>query len=162
MEALIHTQKSAAIVYDASQINSPSLDYFKVEYWQSRQALQGEAVGRGSAWFIDAPFGTVVLRRYLRGGWAAKLSHSSYWFTSVSRSRPFREFNLLASLYTQGLPVPRPLASLCEHHGFLSSGAILTACIPSAQTLADVARNQPLGHGGGLESDSGRLARRQR
>ena len=138
MKTLIHKHKSQAIAYDASLLETPGAEYFSVDYWRSRQALTGEAVGRGSAWFIKAPFGPVVLRQYLRGGWVAKLSRQSYLFTTVSRSRPFREYHLLAALYQQGLPVPRPVAALCEFHGFVSSGALMTVQIPSAQTFADM------------------------
>jgi 3-deoxy-D-manno-octulosonic acid kinase len=138
MKSVTHKQNSLAIVYDAELMGSVKVDYFSVDFWKSQQALDGEAMGRGSAWFINAPFGSLVLRRYLRGGWAARISRQSYFFTTVSRSRPFREYHLLASLFEQGLPVPRPVAALCEFHGVISTGAILTARIPSAQTLADV------------------------
>jgi len=47
-------------------------------------------------------------------------------------------------LHEQGLPVPRPVAALCEHQGFVSTGALITARIPTVQTLADLlpANNQ--------------------
>ena len=138
MQHAIHTEKSLSIAYDASLMAAPGVDYFSVDYWRSRQALVGEAVGRGSAWFIEASFGPVVLREFLRGGWVAKLSRQSYFFTTVARSRPFREYHLLAALYEQGLPVPRPVAALCKHHGFISTGALMTARIASVQTLADM------------------------
>jgi 3-deoxy-D-manno-octulosonic acid kinase len=138
MKSVTHQQNSLAIVYDAELMDSPNVDYFSVDFWKSQQALMGEAVGRGSAWFINASFGSLVLRRYLRGGWAAKISRQSYFFTAVSRSRPFREYHLMARLFELGLPVPRPVAALCEFHGVISTGAILTVRIPSAQTLADV------------------------
>ena len=138
MNPVVHKAPSLAIIYDASKMDVPAVETFTPEYWAARNALQGEAIGRGSAWFIDAPFGPAVLRQYLRGGWAAKLSRSAYFFSTVESSRPFREFNVLVSLYELGLPVPRPLAALCEHHGFMSSGALMTARIEGAQTLADV------------------------
>jgi 3-deoxy-D-manno-octulosonic acid kinase len=138
MQALIHKQKSLAIVYDADLVEAPGVELFSVDYWKMRQALAGEAIGRGSAWFIDAPFGPVVLRQYLRGGWVAKISRQSYFFTGIERSRPFREFRLLAALHDLGLPVPQPVAALCKHHGILSSGAIMTVRISAARTLADV------------------------
>lgn len=138
MNSVVHKQKNLSIVYDASLADAPGADFFKVDFWKSRQALAGEAVGRGSAWFIDAPFGSVVLRQYLRGGWVAKFSRQSYFFSSVSRSRPFREYYVLSALYELGLPVPRPVAALCEHHGFRSTGAIMTMRISSARTLADM------------------------
>lgn len=162
MKPVVHKQKSLAIVYDASLSLSPDTGLFSVDDWRSKRALLGEALGRGSAWFIDAPFGPVVLRQYLRGGWIAKLSRQSYLFTTVSRSRPFREFHLLVSLYEQGLPVPRPVAALCEFRGLVSTGAILTSRISSAQTLADVlpGRNTGLSHFPGLWENIGKCIRR--
>jgi len=74
MQHEIHKENSWAVAYDASLVEAPGREYFDAEYWRSRQALEGQAVGRGSAWFIRAPFGPVVLRRYLRGGWAAAVS----------------------------------------------------------------------------------------
>ena len=138
MRPVIHKQKSLAVVYDASIIDVPGAEFFSVDYWKSRKALTGEAVGRGSAWFIDAPFGPVVLRQYLRGGWVAKFIRQSYFFTTVARSRPFREYHLLAALYELGLPVPQPVAAICEHHGIRSTGAIMTVRLSSVQTLADI------------------------
>ena len=73
MQHVIHKQKSLAIAYDRSMVEAPSVDYFDIEFWKSKNALSGKAIGRGSAWFIDAPFGPVVLRQYLRGGWVAKI-----------------------------------------------------------------------------------------
>ncbi len=138
MQHAIHTEKSWAIAYDASLMDAPGLDYFSPDFWRSREELAGEAIGRGSAWFIQAPYGPVVLRHYLRGGWAARVSRQAYFFTGVSRSRPFREFHLLEALYAKGLPVPRPVAALCQHHGMISTGAIMTARIVPANTLADI------------------------
>ena len=138
MKPKLYIQDNLAITYDADCVESPGAELFDPGHWRSSQALVGEAAGRGSAWFIDAPFGAVVLRQYLRGGWVAKLSRQSYFFTTLSRSRPFREFHILAALHTLGLPVPRLVAALCEHHGVISTGSIITMRIPSAKTLFDV------------------------
>jgi len=115
-----HREGSWAVAFDADLVETPGVEYFSVDFWRARQALNGEAVGRGSAWFIQAPFGPVVLRHFLRGGWAAAFSRESYFYTGVSASRPFREYHLLAELYAAGLPVPRPVAALCRHRGLLS------------------------------------------
>ena len=136
MKHEVHKEKSWAVIYDACLIDFPGPDFFSVDYWRSRQALTGEAVGRGSAWFVEIP-GPVVLRHYLRGGWAAKFSRQSYFFTGITRSRPFREYRVMSELFELGLPVPRPVAALCQHHGVTSSGAIMTTRIDSSNTLAD-------------------------
>jgi 3-deoxy-D-manno-octulosonic acid kinase len=138
MKHVTHKEKLWAVVHDAGLLDVPGVDYFSDEFWRARQALSGAAVGRGSAWFIEAPCGPVVLRHYLRGGWAAVFSRQAYFFTSVERSRPFREYHVLAEMHAKGLPVPRPVAALCQHHGMISTGAIMTLRIPSAKTLADV------------------------
>lgn len=158
MKHVTHRESSWAVVYDASLMNVPDPEDFDVDVWRSRQAVSGEATGRGSAWFVEAPYGPVVLRHYLRGGWAAKLSRQAYFFTGVSTSRPFREYHILAELFEKGLPVPRPVAALCQHKGFVATGAIMTACIPSAKTLADVVAGA--GETEGLWASVGRCIRK--
>lgn len=158
MEHQIHREKSCAIAYDASLMDVPGVAYFSVDFWRSRQAISGQAVGRGNAWFIETPHGPVVLRHYLRGGWAATFSRQSYFFTGVSRSRPFREYHLLAELHALGLPVPRPVAALCEHHGVISTGAIMTVCIAASITLADILAGDD--HVEGLWTRVGKCIRR--
>ena len=74
MKPVIYKEKSLAIAYDASLMDAPGVDFFSVDFWNSRQALIGEAVGRGSVWFINTPDGPAVLRQYLRGGWVAKFN----------------------------------------------------------------------------------------
>lgn len=138
MNPVIHKERSLAIAYDASLMDVPGVEYFSSDYWASQQKVTGEAIGRGSAWYINTPVGPVVLRKYLRGGWVAKISRQSYFFTAVSRSRPIKEFLLLAGLYDMGLPVPRPVSALCEYHGIFSTGSIMTACIPRVRTLAEL------------------------
>ncbi len=138
MKHEIHKGKSWAVIHDAGLLDAPDVEYFSKNFWLEREALNGEAVGRGSAWFIEAPCGSVVLRHYLRGGWAAAFSRQAYFFTGVEKSRPFREYHVLSEMYAKGLPVPRPVAALCQHHGVVSTGAIMTLRIPSARTLADV------------------------
>jgi len=145
MQVIVDKRKSFAIAYDAGCVDRPGVELFSPEFWDNRRALSGEAVGRGSTWFIDAPFGPVVLRQYLRGGWVAKFNRQNYFFTTLARSRPFREFDVLTSLYEQGLPVPRPVAALCEHHGLIATGSIITARIPGARTLVDFFPGNPTG-----------------
>ena len=137
MNAAIHKEKTLAIIYDDTHTALPDAKYFDIAYWRSQQALEDIAVGRGNTWFLNAPFGPVVLRHYLRGGWAARVSRDRYFFTSIDNSRPFREFQILAAMLELDLPVPKPVAALCRHKGLMSSGALLTGTIAGAQTLAD-------------------------
>ena len=164
MKAATHQDKSRAVAWDAERLAMPPAEYFDVDYWSARRLVDGQAIGRGSAWFIETPFGAVVLRRFLRGGWAARVSRDRYLYSNAERSRPFREFTLLAKLYALGLPVPAPVAALCRHRGMLSTGAIMTMRIAGATTLADrVTRNAGSGDealaGGGWQ-DVGRCLRK--
>lgn len=123
----------AVILYDADALPEPGLSVFDVDAWRNDGALDGAAPGRGTAFFIDAPFGRVVLRRYLRGGWAARLSHDRYFYLGARASRSFREFELLRRMHGDGLRVPAPLAASCVRHGLFYSASLLTHRIPRAR-----------------------------
>lgn len=137
MNIAVKKHGSYDIMYDRNRLENPLPGYFGEAYWRSRNAVVGDAVGRGSAWFLQTDFGEFVLRRYLRGGWAAKVSHQHYLFTGRSRTRPFREFRILEQLHGMNLPVPAPVAAMIQKSVFVYSGALLTATIPSCRTLAD-------------------------
>jgi 3-deoxy-D-manno-octulosonic acid kinase len=138
---------SRAIVYDANRIPQPGPELFEPGYWRDLEAVVGQAQGRGNALLLETPFGPAVLRHYQRGGMAAKLSCDRYFFSGFSRSRPVLEAGILASLHDRGLPVPEVLAALCERHGLVYSGALITARIADAHPLAD-----RLARGGGNEA----------
>lgn len=137
MKIRSHKQDSQVIVYDADRIQEPSPILFDPEHWQRLGQVAGMAVGRGSALLLDADFGPAVLRQYLRGGWAARVSRDRYLFTGFDRSRPLTEFGLLAKLTAAGLPVPEPLAALCARQGLTYRGWLLTRRIPAVVPLAD-------------------------
>lgn len=138
MKTRTHKQESLVIVYDAEQVQHPGPALFDEHNWRSMGAVRGEAAGRGSALFLDTPFGAAVLRRYLRGGWPAKVSRDRYLFNGWERSRPLDEFRILADLATHGFPVPDPLAAITKRSGPFYTGALLTRRIPGAETLADL------------------------
>jgi 3-deoxy-D-manno-octulosonic acid kinase len=137
VKARTHKKDSDAILYDADAMPQPDPDWFDAAFWRKRGAVSGEAVGRGSAWFLDTEFGPAVLRRYLRGGQVARVSRDRYFFNGFERSRPFHEFRVTAELLQQGLPVPHPLAALCRREGAFYTGALLTARLTGAEPLAD-------------------------
>lgn len=111
---------------------------FDPGYWKRVGAVTGQAAGRGSALLLDTPFGEVVLREYLRGGWPARISRDRYFFTGYERSRPLAEFRILAALTERGLPVPRPVTALCERLILFYRGWLMTGLLPDVTPLADV------------------------
>lgn len=130
-------QQNRFIVYDADVLSAADAALFDPGHWRQQGLLAGAAPGRGTTVFIDAPFGPAVLRRFLRGGWAARISKDRYLFTGVEASRPFREFHLLRRMREAGLNVPAPIAALCERGGLACRGALLTRRIAPALPLAD-------------------------
>lgn len=137
MKPRTHKQESLVIVYDAEQIQHPDPQLFDPDYWRKRNAISGEAQGRGSALFLDTPYGQLVLRRYLRGGWPAKVSRDRYLFNGWERSRPLDEFRILTDLATHNLPVPDPIAAMTQRNGPFYTGHLLTRRLPNAEPLAD-------------------------
>jgi 3-deoxy-D-manno-octulosonic acid kinase len=133
-----YRQDSHLIVYDADEVQHPRAELFDPEYWSGQGRVTGDAVGRGSAWFVDTPFGAVVLRRYLRGGQMARISRDRYLFTGWRRSRPVTEFRVLERLVAAGLPVPAPLAADVRRRGLVYTGGLITRRIPDALPLADL------------------------
>ena len=142
MKALTHKQDSRIIVYDAGHIHQPGKHLFSEHAWERSGCIVGQAPGRGSALFLETDFGPVVLRHYLRGGWAARISRDRYVYTGVEQSRPVAEFNMLASLYAMGLPVPQPLAAQCVRQGLFYSGDLMTRRIPDVIPLAELSDSQ--------------------
>lgn len=133
-----HKQASRLIVYDADRLPQPSPEWFHTAYWEDRGAVRGRAAGRGQALLLESDYGAAVLRQYLRGGWPARISRDRYFFTGFERSRPVAEFRTLARLVALGLPVPAPLAALCDRQGPFYRGWLLMALIPEAEPLADL------------------------
>jgi 3-deoxy-D-manno-octulosonic acid kinase len=145
MKASTHKQDSRIIVYDADLIQQPGAHLFAVDAWERSGSVVGQAPGRGSAFFLETGFGPAVLRHYLRGGWAARLSRDRYLYAGLERSRPIAEFHMLASLYKQGLPVPRPLAAQCKREGIFYSGDLITRRLMDVIPLADLPDRQQTG-----------------
>ena len=133
-----HKQDSLLIVYDADHIQHPGAHLFDPEYWHGRGAVAGEAQGRGTALLLETDFGPAVLRQYLRGGWAARVSRDRYRFSGFENSRPVMEFGLLETLSATGLPVPEPLAAMCTRDGAFYTGWLIMRRIMDVTPLADV------------------------
>ena len=114
----------------------PRPEWLDPGHWGKR-AQPVQAGGRGGAWFVDTPCGPAVLRRYLRGGMAARLSRDRYVWQGESRVRSVAEYRLTESLLKQGLPVPRPIAAGYERSGSLYRAAILLERLPGVSTFAE-------------------------
>jgi len=63
------------------------------------------SAGRGNTFFLNVDGHPLVLRHYRRGGLVQKFSDRRYVYTGLSRTRAFREFDMLVALSKQKLPV---------------------------------------------------------
>ena len=129
--------------HDAGVVPAPDMEWFDPDWWARQGRLQAGDGGRGGIAFIDTPAGPCALRHCHRGGLAARFSKDKYLWTGARRVRSFAEFELLAQMLRQGLPVPAPVAAGCQRRGLWYEADLITRRI-AADTLA--AR---LGRGGG-------------
>ncbi|WP_407354465.1 3-deoxy-D-manno-octulosonic acid kinase [Luteimonas sp. R10] len=125
-----------SILSDAALARQVEPGWFDPGFWGER-ARSVDSGGRGGAWFVDGPFGAAVLRHYLRGGLAARLSRDMHLWRGSARVRSFVEFRLTRDLHREGLPVPEPLASRYVRHGVLYRAAILVRRLHDVRSFAD-------------------------
>lgn len=139
---LRNEQGDGAILFDAVQLRQADPRWFDPALWGERaQPVRGS--GRGGAWYIDASHGPCVLRQYLRGGWAARLSRDAHLWRGANRARSFIEFRLLRELLRHDLPVPRPIAASYVRRGMLYRASILLERLVDVRSLGDLAALSP-------------------
>lgn len=126
-----------AILCDAADVRQVEADWFTPGFWGDK-AKQVTSGGRGGAWYLETPLGPAVLRQYLRGGWAARISRDRYFWRGADRVRSFAEFRLTRKLHAKGLPVPRPIAASYRRRGLGYRTAILLQRLEGVQTLAEL------------------------
>lgn len=145
-----------AIVFDRQRLRQAEPALFDPAWWGERARPVTEG-GRGSAWFVDAPFGPCVLRHYLRGGLAARFSRDRYLWYGADRTRSFAEFRLMRQLRARKLPVPLVYAACYLREGLRYRAAILMQRLEDVRSLAHWAASA--GHGAPWE-EAGRLIAR--
>lgn len=127
-----------AILFDPARVADPGDHLFDPAHWQARGALTEQARGRGAIQFIDVGDSRWVLRRYLRGGMAARVARDRYLWTGEERTRSFREIRLLAALRARGLPVPAPVAARFLRRRLTYGAGLITERLPQAHSLVDM------------------------
>jgi len=104
--------------------------------WSGAESADGLGGGRGKVLFIEYENQQWALRHYCRGGLARRLSTDKFLWVGLHRTRPFREWSLLAELYHAALPVPRPVAARVERFGAVYTADLVTVRIPDVTTLS--------------------------
>lgn len=127
-----------AILFDPTRVAVPGGLLFDPAHWQSQGVLTEQTAGRGSIQFIDAEDRRWVLRRYLRGGMAARVARDRYLWSGEERTRSFREIRLLAALRERGLPVPLPIAARYQRRYLTYGAELITERLPGARSLSEM------------------------
>jgi 3-deoxy-D-manno-octulosonic acid kinase len=143
IEARRQDTAEGAILFDAAvlaQAGTNGFDpaWFDADHWRTAGRSSEVAGGRGSVSYVDAPFGSIVIRHYRRGGLVARLMGDIYMWSGENRTRGFAEFRLLAHLRALGLPVPAPIAAQYSRNGWAYRGDLITRRIDNATTFADL------------------------
>jgi tRNA A-37 threonylcarbamoyl transferase component Bud32 len=131
-----------------------------------------ELQGRGVVRAVPAPGGTPggrwVIRRYLRGGWAAPILHDRY--LRRGPSRPLTEARASNAARERGIPTPQVQAGVTYRAGLLWYRAdLVTTFVPNSVDLAELLFHDRMPTSGPPPTDAqrvvaislaGRLARR--
>ena len=124
------------ILYDAALIEHPDEALFQP--YANPDVTITTAPGRGEAVFYRHGDLELVLKHYQRGGMVAALMGDRYLGYSAEKTRSFREWCLLKTLQTLGLPAPIPVVASFTRAGLFSYRAdLVTVAIPGTETLAD-------------------------
>lgn len=132
------------ILYDADAITNITPGWFDPAYWRERNALTGEAAGRGASYFFRESGGDYVLRHFQRGGFVAPLLGDRYPRCALKNTRAWREWDMLARLWSEGLPVPRPVAARVVFNGPFYRADIITAKLPAPLKLVEALQTRAL------------------
>jgi 3-deoxy-D-manno-octulosonic acid kinase len=125
------------ILYDADVLREAEPWLFDRDELQRRGVLTGLARGRGTTWFYAHDELALVLRHYRRGGAVARLLLDRYLWTSLKRTRAWREWALLAHMYARELPVPQPVAARVVRRGLIYRADLITRRLLFTEPLAE-------------------------
>jgi len=129
-----------AMLYDASRAGNLPASAFDPAHWLERGEIEGQAQGRGRAYFIHSQGRRWVLRHYRRGGLIAGITTDRYLWSSEDAARPFAEWQLTYQLHRAGLPVAAPVAARYQRGGFTYRGDLITERLVDVESLAQCLR----------------------
>lgn len=123
------------MLVDSQYENDISFNSFEADFWRQRDAITGQAKGRGTTLFLKTGEHNWVLRHYRRGGLPGKILSDQYLYSGVEKTRPFCEFRLLSAMREMELNVPEPIAARAVQSGLVYRGDLITAMIPGSDDL---------------------------
>lgn len=121
---------------DASRAGENAERLTDPAWWTSLASGASLDGGRGGVRVTDAGPDQWVLRHYRRGGLVGRVVDDVYFWTGLERTRAFREWRLLDTLATRGLPVPTPVAARIVRRGLFYRADLVTVRIQGAVALS--------------------------
>jgi 3-deoxy-D-manno-octulosonic acid kinase len=137
-------QKNHFFLYDAELLPVAQAEIFDPRHHRQQRTIQGEALGRGTTYFVRVHEHACVLRHYQRGGFVAKLLSDQYLWTGIEQTRAWREWHLLNELSERSLPVPKPVAAHVVKSGIYYRADLMTLRLNASKSLADYLRKKDL------------------
>lgn len=138
------TLKSQIILFNAEHFSDPSPILFSNQYWQSKNALTGQARGRGTTYFFQHNQHHYVLRHYCRGGLIGKILTDQYLYTGLEQSRAWQEFKLLEHMQNLNLACPAPIAAMLSQKGLYYHADLISTKIANAKDLSQILLKETL------------------
>lgn len=140
---------SEYLIHDAALEPAPEFWMLEASALREHGLITAEGDGgRGQVLYFAPPIPASgehwVLRHFLRGGSVARVLGDRYLWTGLRRSRPWREFELMARMRDQGLPVPRPVAARVQRAGAFYRADLVTVKVPDAKSLDQCLREGPV------------------
>jgi 3-deoxy-D-manno-octulosonic acid kinase len=111
---------------------------FEPDQLKAAGLVTRELKGRGTTYFYKLREHRCVLRHYWRGGIIQNFSADSYIWLGLSRTRSYREWQLLEIMENLRLPTPRRVALRIQRHGLFYRSDIVTEEILNVTSLAQL------------------------
>ncbi len=128
----------AFLLFDSDATPGLTENHFEPGWWEQRKAIVATAHGRGTVFFTQMDAMVWALRRYLRGGCMARFNRERYLWRGLENTRPWREWQLLKSLWAEGLPVPRPIGARVKRSGLIYTGDLITERIEGSTPIREL------------------------
>ena len=137
-------QKNHHFLFDAEILTEARVELFDPRYHRQQRTIQGEALGRGTTYFVRIEECGCVLRHYQRGGLIAKFVKNRYLWTGINNTRAWREWHLLKQMMDKGLPVPQPVAAHVVKKGISYQADLITLRLNNSKSLSEYLRKKPM------------------
>jgi len=134
--AALSSEGGVVTIHDRLRYPDFSRQWFDRDWWQAEGARVHSITGRAGVLMLERGDETWVYRHYHRGGLVSRFVYDQYVWSGAERSRPVREWRLLAALSALNLPSPRPVAARAVRTGLVYRADIVTVLLADTVPLS--------------------------